>query len=405
MNKFIAGMLDFLKVPFNRNLTVGLIILGSILTFMTPGPVQEEDALVNVYFFYLPTCPHCNEQKPIMYELEQEYPNVSFKYIDASVSEGIQLFYQMARDYNLSTENLKVPTTFFRYNVLVGFHDKTELKEALDECIEMCLGEGVISANETQEETTFPLLDEFELPFLGKVNLMEYSLPMLAIVLGLVDGFNPCAMWVLVYLIGIILDLKDRRRIWLLVGTFVFASGVLYFLFMTAWLNAFLILGYVRQVTIIIGLFAIGSGILSLKEYLTTKGALVCKVGDVDSKKKTMIQIRELVSSPLTVTTLIGIIALAFVVNSVEFACSSAIPAIFTQILAISNLSGLEYYLYILLYDLFFMLDDLIIFSLAAFAVTGTAVGNKYAKYCKAIGGVLMLLMGILLLFFPGILQ
>ena len=118
-----------------------------------------------------------------------------------------------------------------------------------------------------------------------------------------------------------------------------------------------------------------------------------------------MSQVKELVSSPLTLATLAGIVALAFVVNSVEFACSSAIPAVFTQVLALSDISGLTYYLYILLYDLFFMLDDLIIFGLAAFAVYGTAVGEKYAKYCRGIGGAIMTLMGIVLIFFPGLLR
>ena len=97
-------------------------------------------------------------------------------------------------------------------------------------------------------------LAEFELPFLGRTDLTAISIPVLAIVLGLIDGFNPCAMWVLVYLISLILSVNDRKKIWLIVGSFVFASGVLYFLFMTAWLNAFLLIGYFRPLTIIIGL-------------------------------------------------------------------------------------------------------------------------------------------------------
>ncbi len=108
--------------------------------------------------------------------------------------------------------------------------------------------------------------------------------------------------------------------------------------------------------------------------------------------------------SPLTITTIFGIIALAFVINSIEFACSSAIPAVFTQVLAVSNLSTWQYYAYILLYDLFFMLDDLIIFSLAAFAIN-TAIGEKYAKYCKLIGGVILFLLGIMLVFVPNLLR
>jgi len=200
------------------------------------------------------------------------------------------------------------------------------------------------------------------------------------------------------------LSINDRRKIWILVGSFVFASGVLYFLFMTAWLNVFLFIGYLRPLTIIIGLGAIGVGIDNLYTYFRTKGALTCDIGDEGSKKKTMGRMQKLVMSPITWASVFGIIALAFVVNSIEFACSSAIPAVFTQVLAISNLSTWQYYGYILLYDIFFMLDDLIIFSLAAFAVS-TSIGNKYAKYCKLIGGVVLLGLGILLAFAPQVLR
>jgi hypothetical protein len=173
---------------------------------------------------------------------------------------------------------------------------------------------------------------------------------------------------------------------------------------MTAWLNAFLFIGYIRAVTILIGLFALGAGILSIKEYLETKGALTCKVVSSDGKKRTAEKMEVLVNAPMTIATLLGIIALAFAVNSIEFVCSAAIPAVFTQVLSLSSLPFLEYYGYIALYTLFFMLDDLIVFGLAAFAISG-GIGEKYAKYCKFIGGSIMLVLGAILLFAPQILR
>ena len=134
-----------------------------------------------------------------------------------------------------------------------------------------------------------------------------------------------------------------------------------------------------------------------------TKGALTCKVSVEEDKKKTMNQVEKLINSPLTIATLTGIVFLAFAVNSVEFACSAAIPAIFTQVLALSNISAIEHYVYILLYVLFFMLDDLIIFGLAAFAVN-SSFGDKYAKYCKLIGGIILIALGAILLFAPNLL-
>ncbi len=125
------------------------------------------------------------------------------------------------------------------------------------------------------------------LPLVGEVDAKNFSLPVLAVVLGLVDGFNPCAMWVLVYLISLIVSLGDRRKIWVLVGSFLGASGILYFLFMTAWLNAFLLMGYIRHLTLVVGFFALWVGLNDLYETIKNWGQEpACGVGDLASRQK-----------------------------------------------------------------------------------------------------------------------
>ena len=243
-----------------------------------------------------------------------------------------------------------------------------------------------------------------DIPLIGEIDARTFSLPVLAIVLGLVDGLNPCAMWVLIYLISLVIGMNDRKRIWLLVGSFVLASGILYFLFMTAWLNAFLLMGYVRPLTLIIGLFAIWVEIVDVYETIKNKGKAACEVGDSNSKTRTMERIRKAALAPLSFGGVLAIISLAFVVNSIEFLCSAGIPAVYTHILSISPLTTGQYYLYILFYVLFFMLDDLVIFGTAAFAAT-SSLGEKYAGFTKPVGGVIMLTVGIILIFFPDLLQ
>jgi len=391
---------EFTKSKFNLGLLILLLLIGTALIAQPETQAQETQGMT-VTYFYLPTCPHCAEQKPIILELQQEMPEVSFVFLDASSSKGSALFYQMASEAGMDTSRLGTPTTFVGKRPLVGVHSKQEMLNAITECIEQCQNGGQ-QPHETQEISSS--FTAFELPFLGRTDLTTFSIPTLAIVLGLIDGFNPCAMWVLVYLIALLINVGDKKKIWVIVGSFVLASGILYFLFMTAWLNVFLLLGYLKPITILIGLVALGGGILSLKEYLATKGALTCKVGDESSHEKTMNKIQELISKPLSIAVLFGIFALAFVVNSVEFVCSAAIPAVFTQILALSGLSAIEHYGYILLYVLFFMLDDLIIFGLAAFAVN-SSFGEKYAKYCKALGGIILIILGLVLLFAPHLLR
>jgi hypothetical protein len=192
--------------------------------------------------------------------------------------------------------------------------------------------------------------------------------------------------------------LRDRKRIWLIVGSFVLASGVLYFLFMTVWFESYRqFIGHLTAVTIVIGLVALGGGILQIREVVETKGAIVCKVTDEESRKKTMTRIQKIVSSPITLGTIVGIIALAFSVNLIEFACSAAIPAVFTRVLSLASLTTFQYYGYILLYDVFFMLDDAIIFGSAAFAMT-SSLGERYAKYFRPVGATILIILGVLLL-------
>jgi glutaredoxin len=402
----LSSARGFFSSRFNCGLFALLIILGLFAWSLQQGhSIDDPSEGLSVHLFWLPTCPHCSEQKPIYYSLREkmlfENPEIKFYDHDASSSAGSALFYKMATEAGLDTSRLGVPTIFVGKRALVGVHTEEQILSAIEDCKNNC-NDGSGKPQNSQGLNTS--LTDYELPFLGRVDLTAYSLPALAIVLGLIDGFNPCAMWVLVFLIGLLIGLNDKRKIWLIVGTFVIASGILYFLFMTAWLNIFLFIGYLTIVTIMIGLLALGGGIISLKEYFTIKDALTCKVGDEKSHEKTLSRMQKIVSQPLTISMFLSVIALAFVVNSVEFVCSAAIPAVFTQVLALSNLTALQSYAYIALYVFFFMLDDLVIFGMAAFAI-GSGFGERYAKACKLLGGVIMALLGLVLLFAPNLLR
>jgi hypothetical protein len=404
--------------PFKRYLAIGLAILGAVLLVVgdqqlqpveepdqqprpeEPAPAEREP--LEVHFFYHPGCPHCKDQESFNRELAERYPSLYFVYHDGSQPGEYKILTQMIEGTGVTEEELDFPLTIVEDKVILGWDSEETTGARIERAIEQALkGEG----GETQTPAEEPEPDmEPTVPFLGTLKVSEYSLTSLAVILGLVDGFNPCAMWVLAYLICLLMVLKDRRRVWLLVGSFVAASGVLYFLFMTAWLNAFLLIGYSRPVTILIGLVAFGAGIVNLKEFIEAKGAVVCEVVDPGSRKKTMSRIEQIVASPLNVATVLAIIALAFVINSIEFVCSSALPAIFTHVLSLSQLPTLEYYGFILIYVFCFMLDDLIIFGSAAAAMTSSFV-QRYAGYSRPIGAAILLALGALLLFAPNVLR
>jgi len=407
----IDGAKGFLSIPFNRNLFIALAVIGFMLLAFeqaqmpvttTPNVNGTCTENLTVHFFYLPTCPHCAEQKPFNAELMTEYPQVTWIQHDISKTSEAQIMSQMMKDHGMEGDNLRVPMTFVGNKYILGYESKTTTGIQLKAMLADYASKNPQPAdNTTVDDGRFTL----DIPYIGKTNLREMSLPALSIILGLVDGFNPCAMWVLAYLIALVMELNDKKRMWLIVGTFLFASGALYFLFMTAWLNLFLLVGYLRPIMIIIGLIALGSGILAVREYFQTKGRPVCKIGDEEEKGKQADRIQEIITSPLTISTMLAIVGLAFAINAVEFMCSAGIPAVFTQVLALSDLNGFEHYGYILLYDLFYMLDDIIIFCVAAFALSSTDFTQRYAGFSKIVGGTILFILGFLMLFAPGLLR
>lgn len=213
-------------------------------------------------------------------------------------------------------------------------------------------------------------------------------------------------MWVLVYLITLVANIKDKKKMWFIVGTFLITSGVLYFIILSLWLNGWELLelfGYGQWVLYLVGGFALFTGMLAIKDFIEKGGHITCEVGNAESKKKTMNKIQEIVQSPITIATLFATILLAFAINSIEFVCSAGLPAMYTQLLAAAEISRVEQYFNIGVYTLAFMADDLIIFGLALLAIN-SAIMHKYSGLSKLLGGVIMIAIGIILLFFPELL-
>jgi hypothetical protein len=249
------------------------------------------------------------------------------------------------------------------------------------------------------KDTPKSLPREISFPLIGKINLTSLSLPLIAVVIGTLDGFNPCAMWVLLFLISLLLNSQDKRRRWLLGSTFIIASGLVYFFFMSAWLNILLFIGFIVWVRLAIAIFALGAGAFSLNRFWQHHTG--CLVESDEKRKKTFEKLKKIAYDKNLLVALFGIIALAFAVNLVELFCSAGFPAIFTQILTLNQLPPSQYYFYILLYIFFFMLDDIIVFVIAMKTLEVTGISTKYAKYSHLIGGLLMVIIGALLIIKP----
>ncbi len=392
----------------NRFIFSFLILVGLLFgpTFVSAA---NEDRL-NVYFFWGEGCPHCAEEKPFLKMMEDKYDGVKvYSYELYRHPENIKLIEKVASI--LKAQVGGVPFTVVGDKYFIGYEDAVtpaEIEERIDYClrhtctdsVSEIVGSKVMNNSTTEVRPKDPVARKLKVPLIGEVNTANLSLPVITILIGALDGFNPCAMWTLLFLISLLLGMQNRRRMWVLGSAFLVSSAAVYFLFMAAWLNLIMFLGFIFLVRIIIGLVALGGGAYNLKEYFTNREA-TCKVTNSDERKKVFARLKEITLEKNFWLAFGGIILLAFAVNLVELVCSAGFPAVYTQILALSNLPTWQYYGYLLLYVLFFLLDDLFVFFVAMTTLHITGITGKYTRYSRLIGGILMVVIGLVLIFRP----
>jgi len=348
---------------------------------------------VQIDFFYSAICPHCKAEEKFLDELEKKYPDLEIKRYEVFYDAGNQkVFDEFYNKHNVpQNERGYVPATFTPTKYFIGFNDK--IAEEIESCLVECFGTGTVVSQ------------KIKIPILGEIDTSKTSILALTAIFGTLDGFNPCAMWILVVLVSMLLAAKSRKKIALVGGTFIFAEGLLYFLFMAAWLNVFFALSFVSIIRILIGIFGIIFGIWRIRDFLTWKPG-VCKVTEeTKSQEKILDRINKVLKPAAVPATILGVIALAFSVNLVEFLCSAGFPVMYTKILSGQGLSTIQYYLYLFLYIIFYMLDDLIVFGVAFFTLNRFGFSDKYNKYSTLVAGILILILGTLLILKPEILM
>lgn len=376
---------------------------------------------LTIHLFYSDTCPHCADEEAFLSKISYKYPTLKIKTYEITKDrDNLKLFMEVGK--KLGDRSGRVPFLVIGQEYVLGYlSDEThgaqiesEIQKSLQnmpndlvEQISQSLKEstnsekqGTGSDKNASEKTKF----EINFPILGKTDVNSLTLPIMTIVLGLADGFNPCAMWALLFLISLLLGTKDRKKMWLLGGTFILTSGFVYFLFMAAWLNLFLIIGYAVAVRVLIGLVASGLGGYYLWSYWKNykKGCLI--EGD-EKRQQTFKKLRTLTENKNLLLALGGMVILAMAVNVVELLCSAGIPAIYTKALTMTNLPSWQYYLYLIAYIFFYMLDDMVVFIIAMVTLEAVGVKQSYARYSHLLGGIIMLAIGVLMLFKPEILM
>ena len=397
--------------------------------FLTVNVFADEKVLVEV--LARPDCPHCQDEDEFLKSLAEERDDFETHIYNIYLPDDRKLWDELTDLEDLAKVT---PITLIGNEVLVGFGTAETTGKQIIQLIEAYQGKetGTVeefieiggtksdkaklsseslaliagqTCAEEEECVVEPRTFLVTIPFWGKtIDVMKYSLPVMAIVLGFIDGFNPCAMWVLVSFLIILAQIGDRRKMWMFAGVFILAEAIMYTLILTVWFKTWDFVGLDQYVTPLVGLVALGGGLFFLYEWKTTKDA-ECKVTNFEQRAKTKQRIKDLATQKFTWLTLLGILVLAFSVNIIEFACSIGIPQAFTKILDLNQLSLWQSSWYIFIYILFYMIDDLIVFGIALYSFEKIGLAGKYSKWSNLVGGILMLILGSLLIFKPELLM
>ena len=347
-----------------------------------------EENKVNIYLFYSYTCPHCHDEIEYFKQLENKYKDKINIYKYEVIKDKNNLKMMNATKELFQVSSTGVPFTVIGKEYILGFNETT--KDEFTSIIDNYLEE------KTNENNIF----EKTIPILGKIDAKKTSLTLVGIILGFIDGFNPCAMWILLLLINMTLTMKNKKKMMSIGLTFIFTSGIIYFLSMLG-ISYILDLTMVNIVRDVIAIFAIILGIYNLYVYIKTRKDTGCHVVDKKKRKGIIKKINEIMSKKSTLLAIIGTIILASSVNLIELACSLGFPTIYLELLTINNIQGITKIIYLLIYIFFYLIDDLVVFLIAVFTLKSKGISTRYNKFVNLVGGILMIIMGLLLIFKP----
>ena len=387
-----------------------------------------DDVTVHLYFFWSKTCPHCQKAHPFVEALPQQYPWLALHSLELTeYPDHVQQYVNMAAALGLEAQY--VPAFFACGNMTAGYdRDETSgaaLVKSLEQCHATALAaaataampardgagtmgagggigsEGEAAAAAAQAPPAAPALS---LPLLGTLNAESLSLPAFTLVVAGLDAFNPCAFFVLMFLLSLMVHAQSRARMALIGGVFVLCSGLLYFVFMAAWLNIFLVVGELALITTIAGLVAIVIAVINIKDFFWFKQGVSLSIPD--SAKPSLYQrSRNVLKASSLGAMLAGTAVLAVAANSYELLCTSGFPMVYTRTLTLQNLPTPTFYLYLALYNLIYVLPLLVIVAIFTVRFGARKLTEEEGRVLKLLSGLMMLLLGSVLVVAPTLLN
>jgi len=372
-----------------REFIVGLLAPLLFLILCSGAQVYAGEAAPDLEVFVRAGCPHCEAAKLFLDELRRERPSLTIAIYDiAEDSAARHRLATLVAERGMTS--VGVPTFLIGTEVIVGFLSSDTTGAAIRARLDQ----------QPHVAVAPPAVEGIQTKWFGELRVRDLGLPLFTIAIGLLDGFNPCSMWVLLFMLSLLASFANRMKMLLIAGTFVAVEGLAYFAFMAAWLNLFMFIGISRITELILGSIGVLAGTVNIKDFWSFRRGISLGIPDA-AKPGLYARIRQILLAENMTAALAGTVLFAVLVQAVELLCTAGLPALYTRILTLQQLDWLVYYGYLALYNVAYMLDDVIVLAIGVITISRYRLQEREGRWLKLISGIVMAGLGIVLLLKP----
>jgi hypothetical protein len=384
-----------------------LIALAAVLAVPSAHAAPAEQNGMVITLFWGEGCPHCEKEKAFLQDLREKHPGLLVRDYEVWKNKGNGALYQQV----LRAAGIKqagVPATVVGTAVFMGFNEQTQ--KGIEQAVARCLREGCPDGVAGLGKEGFATgsgregTEAVNVPFLGSIDPGAVSLPVFTVIIGALDSFNPCAFFVLLFLLSLLIHARSRRRMFLIGGIFVLFSGLIYFLFMAAWLNVFMVVGQIAAITVAGGAVALVVGGINVKDFFLFKQGVSLVIPE-SAKPKLFERMRGLLKAPTMPALVAGTVVLAISANAYELLCTAGFPMVYTRVLTLHRLTTFQYYQYLVLYNIVYVVPLAIIVGIITVTLGARKLTEWQGRQLKLVSGLMMLSLGIVLIWDPALLN
>jgi glutaredoxin len=358
-----------------------------------------------LYLFEGRGCPHCAEEKVFLETLKKKNPTLAVKEFEVWYDKkNAALFSQVIRAARV--QHAGVPATVIGHKLFIGFNEATAraIEEAVTECVKQGCADAFAFAGGPSAQNAPEGQKVVKVPLLGELDPAKVSLPLLTVVIGALDSFNPCAFFVLLFLLSMLIHAHSRKKMFFIGGIFVFFSAFIYFLFMAAWLNIFLIIGQLTVITVAAGIVALVAATINIKDFFFFQEGISLMIPE-KAKPKLFERMRNLLKSSSLTTMIAGTVVLAVFANAYELLCTVGFPMVYTRALTLHKLTTFQYYMYLVFYNIVYVVPLAVIVLVITISLGARKLTEWQGRKLKLLSGLMMFFLGLILLVNPGLLN